>query len=467
MLNVIIIDDENWSIKYMRDLIDWNEHGTQIINTFSNPTVAMDFLLNNNDVDICFIDVEMPEITGIEFISTLRSNLPKIKFVMVSAYDNFQYVHKALRLGVVDYLLKPVEKSELIQIVDSFSTQKLLSDSVSNNESDMKLDLREETDKIFKTKDSDRILCICTNAPKDDMLKLFMYENSISYKSSDKCSWFSLFGDANEENAFMLKLKEYKDYNFGVYHCNGSEKASLAIINATDAFDGCFFLDEGNICNYNYAFAETLAENIIFIKRTIESGKTAEINSVVKSTFNSLIKVKVQASAFIQFYNQILQILNDYSGDEPQGGMYILDIYQIKRLFKNNKEFEEFFKNAINKILYEKDDMATIKNVKETIPKIKKFIEENFQNELSLKIVAKKFMVSDKYLSSVFKKQTGINIVTYINMVRIENSQKLLKNTDITIQDIAFLSGYTDFSYFARVFKKINGVTPSDYRNQN
>ena len=101
---------------------------------------------------------------------------------------------------------------------------------------------------------------------------------------------------------------------------------------------------------------------------------------------------------------------------------------------------------------------------KDFVPMIKKYIEENYQNDLSLSLLAKEFMMSSKYLSSVFKKTTGMNLNRYINIVRINRAEVMLQETEISIQDISYLCGYGDCSYFTKVFREIMGETPTEYR---
>lgn len=95
---------------------------------------------------------------------------------------------------------------------------------------------------------------------------------------------------------------------------------------------------------------------------------------------------------------------------------------------------------------------------------ISEYIYENFTYEISLKSLSRQFAFSESYLSKKFKAVMGMGINKYINYVRILHSEKLLKETDISIMDIAQKCGFTDSNYFSTVFKKSMGITPLKYR---
>jgi AraC-like DNA-binding protein len=96
--------------------------------------------------------------------------------------------------------------------------------------------------------------------------------------------------------------------------------------------------------------------------------------------------------------------------------------------------------------------------------KARTFIEEHAGEELSLARVAKAVHISPNYLSEKFKEVTGINFVTYIARTRCEKARTLLHNSDVRVSEAAFAAGFQSLSQFNRVFKKIYGMSPSEYR---
>ncbi len=95
------------------------------------------------------------------------------------------------------------------------------------------------------------------------------------------------------------------------------------------------------------------------------------------------------------------------------------------------------------------------------------YIDRNYMNKITLKIVADELFTNPSYLSTLFKKEIGISFTEYINGVRINHAQDLLKNTNLNLVDISAACGFDCQSYFTKIFKKKNGVTPSEYRKGN
>ena len=98
------------------------------------------------------------------------------------------------------------------------------------------------------------------------------------------------------------------------------------------------------------------------------------------------------------------------------------------------------------------------------VSEIVRYINNNYEQKLSLKVVAKKFSISPYYLSRIFNKGTGFSFVEYLNSIRIKEAQKLLKNTQLNITEIAAKVGYESLTHFGRVFKTITGLSPMQYR---
>lgn len=99
-----------------------------------------------------------------------------------------------------------------------------------------------------------------------------------------------------------------------------------------------------------------------------------------------------------------------------------------------------------------------------TMKKAIQYISGNFEKAITLNDVAEHIYLNPAYFSTVFKRYTGISFKKYLTILRIEESKKLLKNTDYTVTDIALMTGFEASGYFARVFKKYTGLTPRQYR---
>lgn len=117
MLNVYIVEDEYFIRAELLEIIDWSKYGFKIVGQATNGKEAYEYLKNNN-VDLIITDIEMPFLTGIELVSKLREEDINTEIVFLTAYSEFTYAQQGVKLGVIDYLLKPVEEDQLIRCLE-------------------------------------------------------------------------------------------------------------------------------------------------------------------------------------------------------------------------------------------------------------------------------------------------------------------------------------------------------------
>ena len=112
MKRVLLVDDEKWVRKALRWTINKLELPIQIVHESANGLEALDWI-NENDVDLILTDIRMPVMDGLTFVKELNQLDRDLDCIVISVHDEFQFVQKALRSGVTDYLLKPIEEEEL------------------------------------------------------------------------------------------------------------------------------------------------------------------------------------------------------------------------------------------------------------------------------------------------------------------------------------------------------------------
>ncbi len=137
---------------------------------------------------------------------------------------------------------------------------------------------------------------------------------------------------------------------------------------------------------------------------------------------------------------------------------------EIERIY-NAEQLSIWLTKVIRKFLEHIIDLRDIKN-KEVIYRVLTYINENYANKLKLADLAENVFLSSSYLSRVIKSETGKNFTTLLGEVRVEKSKELLRNTDLSLVDIATSVGFDDQSYFTKVFKKTTGIPPKKYRQE-
>ena len=99
-----------------------------------------------------------------------------------------------------------------------------------------------------------------------------------------------------------------------------------------------------------------------------------------------------------------------------------------------------------------------------TITGITKYLQEHLEEEMSLAILSEEFHLNAQYISQLFKNEIGVNFLTYLTNIRMEKAKKLLLSTALSVAEVAERSGYGDYRVFTKVFKKNEGITPSQFR---
>lgn len=114
-LKVLIVDDEHLIRNLLRMRIDWAAQGMEIIGEAANAGDAM-VLVEQLHPDIIFTDIYMPKVDGIEFSEQVLNSYPQIKIVIVTGHDEFEYARRSIKIGVFEFILKPIRPAELLQV---------------------------------------------------------------------------------------------------------------------------------------------------------------------------------------------------------------------------------------------------------------------------------------------------------------------------------------------------------------
>ncbi|TVY07553.1 response regulator transcription factor [Paenibacillus cremeus] len=117
MLRVIFVDDEPWALTGIKNIIDWNKEGFEIIGAFLDPRKALESIMSNQP-DIVFTDIRMPGMTGLNLVRESREKGINSEFVIISAFSDFEVARRALQYDVFHYILKPLERDEVRTVVD-------------------------------------------------------------------------------------------------------------------------------------------------------------------------------------------------------------------------------------------------------------------------------------------------------------------------------------------------------------
>jgi len=228
--------------------------------------------------------------------------------------------------------------------------------------------------------------------------------------------------------------------------------------------------DEAMVNHYMKQFTTSnlQAKKLRMLQEYLEQGLENEFISVLRELNESIKDVSIHnISAVELYYSLSVLFLNDMNSCNLAENISLK--ISLNGLF-NSSRFESWgeafvYLEKLGNVIFslKKDEKTSIE--KEIILRIKSFVKNNIDGELTLIRISEKVNYNPSYISRFFKQSTGINLFDYISNIRISKAKELLENDNINILNIAKAVGYDSSQYFSTVFKKITGMTPIEYRN--
>ncbi len=535
LIRVLIVDDEEKVCQLIINLINWDEIGMEVIAYSLNGIDALN-IIEEKHPDLIITDIRMPGYNGIELIKRAKEINKDVDFIIISGYKHFDYAHNAIKYGVEDYLLKPINKIELtdalLKMADKYKQKKEQFNEFERNLRNMKT-AKEKIRAGFMAN-----ILSCENDKCDDLSMDFLnkeyYFNfkrgyfqaivvnpDVNYCDDsenlrkllmDKTTWIveKIFKPiCYEMQCYVFQTCLYCILNYDDEVKNNIRKYLRSIIDEINTMNDLFPNLRVNIASSNIADGidklGTLLINIkynILQKIIVGPGKIIEFSSLNNLSLNVKMFIdnerRRQLLNFIEILNKdsiltwIDSLYDKVSQNKDVTGSLLFDIvediieifiFSFKNdnfAFDNSISFFPDHHKKINKCMSIEelfslikqeaskyiDDINTMKkqsNIK-PIRKAKEYMKDNFKHPITLEEISKMVGFNPTYFSSLFKKETGMNFLEYLIDIRIEKAKELLKETDKSVSSIAFEVGYSDLKHFSKLFKKLTGLKPSEYR---
>lgn len=409
-MKIVVVDDDKIIRMGLKKLIERLFDCHEVIANYQNGELAYNYLKDNEGtVDLVITDIKMPVMTGTELI---KKSIEEIKnppiFVVLSGYDEFTYVRDAMKFGAFNYLLKPIKNAELKSMIEEVEKE------------------------VVKIKKQNKVYNDSVEILKKDFFKklLFSSQSINSKRESDILCGIQLDEDYIyrmivvencEKSVYSKFIKTTLESNKGLEYAVFSYKEKIYIV--------LYIRSKENVILEE--IERTIEKNIkIFSENNINTFMFEKVNEVYKLHEQSALLKKIDKNVF----------------EKNAGKVYVLN--------NSNK-----IKDISNED--EKDTSSTV------IKLAKEYIIKNYNNNITLKDVAEEVYLSQNYLSELFKKETGNGFYDFLSRYRIKKAKELLITTNIKIYEIAQKVGYNDSITFGRAFKKITGVSPNAFRNND
>ncbi len=416
MKKVMVVDDEIMVRMGMKVIINWEEHGYQVVAEASSGKDAL-AKLKYEQPDLIFTDLIMEDGDGFLLITECKRLYPSIKFVILSNHNDFEYTRNAMRLGAIDYIFKLTVSAEELGKVLSHADAFLETAEPPLNE---------------------RFLNKNKSAIKNRLIMVAAEQSYIDEQSFlEECRALRLRIDF--EKTFVVLQLSIDNFR-QLFYRGKLEKLQLTKYGMENML-------------YEILGSDTVTEVFHFrddLLIIINPHGDCSYQKTVEWLRESFLQTKEYFKRY--FYVDITGALSlAYTGLDQVGKA----VEQTDRWLSYRTESENGQLHTFEQPL------------REEIVKIRDYLLNHLQDELSIEVASNVVNMSHSYFSHLFKEEMNISFTDYVNRIRILKACELLSNTKLKIQQIACMVGYNNFNYFCVIFKKQIGMTPNQYRSNN
>ncbi|MEK3910204.1 helix-turn-helix domain-containing protein [Paenibacillus sp. FSL H7-0331] len=533
MDGVLIVDDEIHAAHGIETGIDWAKLGVTQVYVAYNIRQAKE-IYTSQAISLMICDIEMPQGNGIDLLTWVKEHYPATVSLFLTCHADFEYAKKALQLGSLDYLLKPVRYTELEAVLHK-AIQKIESDSEA-------VKFTETLKHYYQLWSAHHPLLVerfwldlihQTVSSHPEQISELIYKRNIPYLPDDQFVpiLIAVRGWSKELSEREKKIMEYALRNAAEhsFHLDGleggcvvpiSERNLVALLPRDHALLVSTAYLEAELMSYvrscdEYFYCELSCyigevTDIVDIHKAVQSLIEKDRNNVTNARKVYRLDEIFELQDPIQQPNisSWLELLKQGSKTSLQEDIhhYLEDMKQTEGSAKMLQEFYHNFLQMVYHVLQLKGLQAhlifserlstqqmasvtrTVSNLQEwskevvelavdfiqsieeshtVINQVKAYISENMDKDISRDDIAANVFLSPDYLSRIFKKETGTSLFDYLIEERFKLAQSLLIQSDKSVSEIATSIGYTNFSHFSKMFKRVTDMNPLEFRKKH
>ena len=477
MYKVLLVDDEELVLKSLWAGIEWAKEGYEVVGTAASGAEALEKIESLNP-DLVFTDIRMPDFNGLELLAKMRKQYPKISVIVVSGYAEFAYAQKAIKYGAIGYCLKPFDYDEITGYLRELSShltvrnkepqqanlENMLAAFAASGEAGVELEKICISYGIEFTKmlwvlyvkdlhlDSEpaHIVKIQSGA------RNFFYLISTNNKQEINRNWTECLkrivppatagvsGPVLGPQEIYPAMKRAKRQAHHRFCCPHSEVYVS------------FASNERPNLNAVREYGQALVEQNI--------QRTLDMLEILAEQFRSE-KLMIDQALLIANMTESFLLMEEGTSSPP---LYI-DCESLMLEYADVFDMINSFKRQLTVVELSDDPKEVIPPLTSSdhFSRIIEYIHQHYKKELTAAMMAKQYHLNPSYFSQLFKKNTNTTFTDYITRLRIEEACRLLSSSEDKIGDIVEQVGFNDYFYFSRLFKRIKGMSPTEYRQQN
>lgn len=531
MLKVFLVEDEFVVRQGIKNNIDWKSHGYDFCGEAADGELAFP-MIQKLKPDIVITDIRMPFMDGLVLSRLIKKELPWVEIIILSGYEEFEYAKEGIKIGIAQYLLKPINGEELLKEVDAVS-EKIRERHKENEIRDKYIKEMEEN---FLKEQKDLFQYLVTGsksaaqllemADRLDIDISAMWYNIVLIKIQSTYHAYEEFsnslieieeklkeiadeasllifdrnlegkallfkGDSKEEiikiqNGYLDKIKdmlmEYENVRYfgGIgIPVNRLGELTVSFEKASHAFAHRYLVNESLILKSEEVEQGVYIEKEKFnisnvnpkhidrnkIREFLKVGDKEEVIYFVDEFFKDLGTNVMKSNMFRQYiimdaYFCVADFLEDIKISRDEIETFDAD----SGILQSEKTAVNYIVRIIKKALELREKTAS-NRYGDIVGEVMDYIEQNYADEeLSLNLLASHVNFSPNHLSMIFSQQTGKTFIKYLTDLRMNKAKELLRCTGKRSSSIAVEVGYRDPHYFSYLFKKTQGITPTQYR---
>ncbi|WMT41420.1 response regulator transcription factor [Paenibacillus sp. D2_2] len=504
MFKVFLVDDEPFIIEGLYDIVDWAELGMEIVGQAGNGLEAFE-ALKHIPADILVTDISMPKMNGLDLIRQIRESQPELKVIVLSGFNEFDYLKEGMMLGIENYLLKPINIEEFKATLNTVA-EKLNASRRSLN------DLSEQSIMILKDHIMYRWIRNQINPQefqeRADLLgihldKHYVLVSLLRSKESSQSLFDAVlhqlwgkegvipfcdmegnivlvynFDDLEEglEEAKLMNqqlmgvLLSFRPLQMAIGSIQEMEEEPfLSYTHAKKAQEYFMIYPEQDILHYDQLkdhqdnAERSIPMNWSEYSKLIMARDTAGLIAHIDEDFGTLRQVQgisprlLQELAMewiIRFKMQLEEIRHDEEAD-----LYKDQFARIRTTFSVEELVQIMYEVVEITVESLTNDMKS-----PVVQQVLHYIDQSYNEDISLKTLGALYHIHPVYLGQLFHKEVNQSFTDYINWYRIEKAKELLKHSPMKVQEIARGVGYWETGYFYKQFKKYVGISPTEYK---
>jgi two-component system, response regulator YesN len=476
MYRVLLVDDEIWSLEGIRKLLDWEKMGFTVIAQVTDPSEAWNIICSSKP-DVVFTDIRMPEISGIELMNMSRKIGSTSEFIVISGYAEFEYAQEALRYGAFDYQLKPIDPDEakpLLERLKKHLDKKQLAGNIQIYEQlssgmDDSLEIL-KTKGVFPCGEYWQIATIYgdSSGASGEAVSLLGQMNPISLPVAAEKTVIVLNGAMSLDQETLSEMDNWAARNslrIGVSSVSDDAVFLPRLIRESDmaAVAGHFIRQRPGVNRYNSISSPAIERAVSKVEKWMRAKDYGEISCMMDHLGDVFKEQDLGMYHATQLWNRFVLVISQrLDSGLSMESIDFMDYGDIVNRFRNLSEMVEFIRETFKKVCFSEDNGAAKQpQYNEHFVALLGYVNKNFCMELSLSELAEKFFLNMSYCSELFKKVTGCTFTDYVTQLRMQMAVELLQGGIHTADQVCHMTGYRDYYYFSKMFKKFHGVPPS------